>query len=105
MKTTTHAKTAILLFGIIIGLCSCSGKGEKIKLENGIELGAVSIPDNNFCIAKTEVTQEFYQAVTGENPSFAKGEKLPVESVSWYDTIVFCNKLSSNLLKWSSGQH
>ena len=99
MKTMTHAKTAILLLAIIIGLCSCSGKSEKIKLENGIELGAVSIPDSNFCITKTEITQEFYQAVTGENPSNSKGEKLPVESVSWYDTLVFCNKLSTLLGK------
>lgn len=99
MKITKQTKTAILLLGIMGTLFSCSGKSEKIKLENGAELGAVSIPDNNFCIAKTEVTQEFYEAVTGENPSQTKGAKLPVESVSWYDTLVFCNKLSMTLGK------
>lgn len=94
MKIRTMTKNVALLVGVALTLASCAGKGEKIKLESGVELGAVSVPESNFCIAKTEITQEFYEAVTGENPSQAKGAKLPVEMVSWYDAIVFSNKLS-----------
>jgi formylglycine-generating enzyme required for sulfatase activity len=55
-----------------------------------------------FYIGKYEVTQELYQAVMGSNTGYftnnpASGEeqaKRPVEQVSWYDAIVFCNKLS-----------
>jgi formylglycine-generating enzyme required for sulfatase activity len=56
-----------------------------------------------FYMGKYQVTQEQYQAVMGNNPSYftsaVDGEsgtpgKLPVEQVSWYDAIVFCNKLS-----------
>ena len=55
-----------------------------------------------FYMGKYEITQEQYEAVMGNNPSnfksgAAAGEnqgKRPVEQVSWYDAIVFCNKLS-----------
>ena len=41
------------------------------------------------------VTQDQWQAVMGENPSFFKGEKnLPVDQVSWDDCQAFCKKLS-----------
>ena len=55
----------------------------------------VAVQEKNYSILKTEVTQELYEFVMGENPSKFKGEKnLPVENISWYDAIVFCNKLS-----------
>jgi len=54
----------------------------------------------DFYIGKCEVTQEQYEAVMGSNPSnfiepvTEEDDKLPVERVSWYDALVFCNKLS-----------
>jgi formylglycine-generating enzyme required for sulfatase activity len=54
-----------------------------------------------FWMGKYEVTQAQYEEVMGTNPSNFKtatnGEdpaRRPVERVSWYDAIVFCNKLS-----------
>ncbi|WP_276751793.1 formylglycine-generating enzyme family protein [Treponema succinifaciens] len=56
----------------------------------------IPVPDKTYSILKTEVTQELYESVMGENPSYFKGEKnLPVEKVSWYDAVYFCNKLSA----------
>ncbi len=54
----------------------------------------IAIPDKNFEIGKTEVTQALYESVMGENPSNRKGENLPVERVSWYDALYFCNEYS-----------
>jgi formylglycine-generating enzyme required for sulfatase activity len=49
-----------------------------------------------FSIGKYEVTQAQYQAVMGSNPSksFGVGDNYPVYYICWYDTLVFCNKLS-----------
>jgi formylglycine-generating enzyme required for sulfatase activity len=60
---------------------------------------------SGFYMGKYQVTQEQYEAVMGVNPSYFQGtsrlpetgeiqERRPVEQVSWYDAIVFCNKLS-----------
>jgi formylglycine-generating enzyme required for sulfatase activity len=74
---------------------------ESGRLEEGETQHSVTL--SGFSMCKYQVTQEQYQAVMGTNPSYynsaVAGEsgtpgKLPVDGVSWYDTLVFCNKLS-----------
>ena len=52
-------------------------------------------------VCQHEVTQAEYYAVTGKDPSLrdrgttkVDASKYPVENVSWYDAIVYCNLLS-----------
>jgi formylglycine-generating enzyme required for sulfatase activity len=47
-----------------------------------------------FYMGKYEVTQKEYEEVMGTNPSNFKGDNLPVEEVSWYDAVEYCNKRS-----------
>ena len=50
---------------------------------------------NDYYIGKTEVTQALWTAVMGNNPSYFKGDNLPVEKVSWDDCQKFISKLNS----------
>ncbi len=49
---------------------------------------------NSFLMDKFPMTQDLYQSVMGKNPSGFKGDDLPVENVSWFDAVLFCNALS-----------
>ncbi len=67
-----------------------------------IPAGSLTIPDlvsgirtpvavDAFLLGETEVTQAEYEAITRTNPSTWKGPQRPVENVSWFDAIRYCN--------------
>jgi formylglycine-generating enzyme len=49
---------------------------------------------SGFHLGKYEVTQAEWTDVMGSNPSQSKGDRLPVENVSWYECIDYCNRRS-----------
>ena len=53
-----------------------------------------SVTVSDFYIGKYEVTQKEWKEIMDNNPSHWKGDDLPVESVSWYDAVEFCNRKS-----------
>ncbi len=55
----------------------------------------VNVP--TFFMGKFAVTQAQYQKIMGNNPANFKGEKRPVERVSWNDAVEFCQKLSKRV--------
>jgi len=92
----------ILLIIMIFVISSCSRKeSDKLVLVKGgvfkntnSNLYGKDIIVSDFYIGKYEVTQKEWVEVMGNNPSKFKGDDLPVEMVSWYDCIEYCNRRS-----------
>ncbi|MEH2049844.1 SUMF1/EgtB/PvdO family nonheme iron enzyme [Nostoc sp.] len=74
-----------------------SQEGEANREKDESPQYEVKVP--GFFMGKYEITQAQYQAIMGNNPSKFKGEKRPVEQVSWDDAVEFCKKLSQKIEK------
>ncbi len=98
-------KLFILVMTTIIGVVSASAQksvGDFILVKGGPFKNArctnyfgknITVPD--FYIGKYEVSQKEWTEIMGNNPSQFKGDNLPVETVSWYDCVEYCNKRSA----------
>lgn len=56
-----------------------------------------SVTLSSFYMGKYEVTQKEYKSVMGKNPSNPShgiGNNYPVNTVSWYEAVEYCNALS-----------
>lgn len=114
-------KKNILFVSVAMLLASCGGNTKHAEKEtinvNGVEFTMIYVeggqhkdvgclterPDSigeylinvkDFYLGETEVTQELWEAVMGNNPSNFKGKDLPVENVSWFDAESFIFKLN-----------
>ncbi len=102
-----------LVMAMVVAVLGCSNPAvgpspSLAAVTSGVEM--VSIPDGSFNngtsdvtltafrMSKYDITQSQYQAITGTNPSNFSGNidaaTCPVEMVTWYDAVEFCNKLS-----------
>ncbi|RII32902.1 formylglycine-generating enzyme family protein [Clostridium chromiireducens] len=85
---------------IIFSACSQVKSDNLILVKGGTFVNTKSnyyeknIEISNFYIGKYEVTQKEWSDVMGNNPSQFKGGNLPVEMVSWYECVEYCNKRS-----------
>nr|MBP3283329.1 SUMF1/EgtB/PvdO family nonheme iron enzyme [Treponema sp.] len=68
---------------------------EMVFVDGGrFERKGCDITVSSFEMGKYPVTQGLYENVMHKNPSSFRGQELPVECVSWYDAVEFCNALS-----------
>ena len=96
INKTKLEKTALAT--VIDAATTITGSGSA-----GVFIDGRTVTLSPYSIGKYEVTQELFEAVMGENPSSFKDspadgeiqEYRPVEKISWYYAVVFCNKLSA----------
>ncbi len=61
-----------------------SGAGMKLK----------AIPERDYFLCETELTQAQWSRVMESNPSRSQGDDYPVETVAWADAMEFCRRLT-----------
>ena len=119
MKYCLHLnRLLILVFAFVIGACGGDDGGSGNSGAPEIEMVSISAGafmmgspvsefertyyetqhsvtlNNAFCMSKHEITQKEWYAVMKTKPSYFTGDDLPVERVTWFDAIEFCNNLS-----------
>jgi len=117
MKDGGKTATCVVTVQEVYSTSTDSKEIEMISIPTGFFImGQIGIAEpihlvtlTEFYMGKYEVTQEQYEAVmtlvptSNPTPSNFRAEvpgeddtpdKLPVEKVSWYDALIFCNKLS-----------
>ena len=77
------------------GTFTMGGTSEQGSDAESDEKPTHSVTLSSYYICKYEVTQALWRAVMGSNPSYFKGDNLPVERVSWNDCQTFINRLNS----------
>ncbi len=100
MERNKSAQLFLTILLAIAASCSPEKEGNMVLVEGGIFVNEKSnlyekkVVVSDFYIGRYEVTQKEWVEIMGSNPSGFKGENLPVEMVSWYDCVEYCNKRS-----------
>jgi formylglycine-generating enzyme required for sulfatase activity len=68
--------------------------GSFLMGREGIAEPVHSVSVSPFFIDSVPVTQGMYRALMHANPSYFRGDGLPVETVTWFDAVLFCNARS-----------
>ncbi len=89
------SKLTMILLGLFL-ICTTALPSQMVTVVGGtFHNGTSKVTLSSFMIGKYEVTQAEYEAVTGSNPSlFVNNTNRPVDQVSWYNAIEFCNRKS-----------
>jgi len=110
-KLTGYILLSVMIFLCAVSLSCAKQQNENMVLVNGgtFAMGSPSseidrdidemqrqITVSSFYIGIYQVTQAEYIDIMKKNHSKFKGEKLPVESISWYHAIEYCNRLSQS---------
>jgi formylglycine-generating enzyme required for sulfatase activity len=93
-------RPCLATFALLAALTAAGAPDNLVLIEGGTFQNSKSnyagksltLPD--FYLGKYEVTQKEWAEVMGRNPAQFPGDDRPVEMVSWYDCIEYCNQRS-----------
>ena len=64
---------------------------ERIEPYEGVRSVEIT---QTYYLGMHEITQSVWETVMGSNPSNFKGKELPVENVTWKESMAFCEALN-----------
>ncbi len=82
------------LFNLLVGMNHIDGGRYSIGSGKPYEFPIKHVDIADFSISVYPITQIVYHSIMEKNPSAFVGATKPVELVSWYDAVRFCNQLS-----------
>jgi formylglycine-generating enzyme required for sulfatase activity len=91
---------AVFVIVLHVGICHATMAADLVLVKGGAFRSTHSnyyrkgVTLSDFYIGRHDVTQREWLHVMGTNPSHFKGDDLPVETVTWYDAIEYCNQRS-----------
>ncbi|MBN2280573.1 MAG: SUMF1/EgtB/PvdO family nonheme iron enzyme [Candidatus Marinimicrobia bacterium] len=107
MKNLRFTSVYVLLLALMIGALNLNAQtapegfilveGGKFVMGSNEEEREQPIHEvyvDSFLIGKYEVTQSEYVKILKNNPSMYKGDNRPVNNISWYQAIKYCNQRS-----------
>ena len=97
MPEFEHSETGIVMV-LLPGGDGFMGSPDSEEASHRDERPRHRVTLDRFLLAKYEVSQEEWLRVMGRNPAFHKGDRLPVERVSWKDCISFCERVGLSLV-------
>ncbi len=93
---------SIAVVGIIVALAVLATflphvlafQSQQESFVSGVGLTMSSLPESDYWLSETEVTQRAWNQIMGTNPSQFRGDDRPVENVNWFDAMNFCLRLT-----------
>jgi len=65
--------------------------GASYEVIDALTTVPVSVTVGKFLISPTQLTQQELEEIMAYNPSFHRGPDLPVENLTWWEPIRYCN--------------
>ena len=108
IPTAARIKAPLLILFLSVALVEHPAAQTMVAIPSGnFQMGSLEGGSNEqpihavalsaFYMSSTEITQGQFQARMGTNPSYFTGDdSRPVENVTWFDAVTFCNMLSTN---------
>lgn len=100
LNMTKHMMACLSLLLIFLGACQPDKEEVFVFVAGGLfpatgsAFSNMEIEVTGFYMGKYEITQKEWERVMGSNPSNFQHPDFPVEMVSWYDCMDYCNRRS-----------